>query len=176
MVVLDVTRPRWQKSWTPSHVTTLRYAHTRSGDFLIKLRRFEEGDLVYLGRQPADSMDPKTERIILQIKKPLGTGRLLLEGRDTKTIKEHVENCAPCHNPNVDLTQTAALLSLADEDLDQPCKIRDNTAVTNRTGPMLLCDNCNIGWYMKCLTPVLRKKSAGDWFCTRCPTTCTTPS
>jgi hypothetical protein len=28
------------------HRDTLRYAHTRSGDFLIKLCRFEEGDLV----------------------------------------------------------------------------------------------------------------------------------
>jgi hypothetical protein len=41
------------------HRNTLRSAHTRSGEFLPKLKRFEEGDLVYLRRQPADSMDPK---------------------------------------------------------------------------------------------------------------------
>jgi hypothetical protein len=40
------------------HRDTLHYAHTPAiGDFLIKLRRFEEGDL---RRQPTDSMDPKT--------------------------------------------------------------------------------------------------------------------
>jgi hypothetical protein len=83
------------------HCDTLRHAHTRSGEFLPKLKRFEEGDLVYLHRQPADSMDPKSGRIILRVNKVLGTRRLLLEGCDTKTIKEHMENCTPCHDPNI---------------------------------------------------------------------------
>jgi hypothetical protein len=117
-------------------------------------------------RQPADSMDPKSGRIILRVKKVLGTGRLLLEGRDTKTIKEHVENCAPCHNPNIDLFQNPAL---ADQDIDQACGVCQNTAVNRRTGTMLLCDNCNTGWHMKCLTPPVRKLPARDWFCFRCP-------
>jgi hypothetical protein len=148
------------------HRDTLRYAHTRSGEFLPKLKRFEEGDLVYLRRQLADSMDPKSGRIILRVKKVLGTGRLLIEGRDTKTIKEHVENCAPCHNPNIDLLQNPAL---ADVELDQACEVCQDTAANRRTGAMLLCDNCNTGWHMKCLTPPLRRKPAGDWFCSRCP-------
>jgi hypothetical protein len=59
------------------HRDTLRYAHTRSGEFLSKLKRFEAGDLVYLRRQPANSMDPRSGRIILRVKKVLGTGRLL---------------------------------------------------------------------------------------------------
>jgi hypothetical protein len=148
------------------HRNTLRYAHTRSGEFLPKLKRFEEGDLVYLRRQPADSMDPKSGRIILRVKKVLGTRRLLLEGRDTKTIKEHVENCAPCYNPNIDLFQNPAL---ADQEIDQACKVCQDTAVNRCIGAMLLRDNCNTSWHMKCLTPPLRKKPAGDWFCFRCP-------
>jgi hypothetical protein len=127
------------------HRDTLRYAHTRSGEFLPKLKRFEEGDLVYLRRQPADSMDPKSGRIILRVKKVLGTGRLLLEGRDTKTIKEHVENCAPCHNPNIDLFQNPAL---TDQEIDQACEVCQDTTVNRRTGAMLLCDNCNTGWHI----------------------------
>jgi hypothetical protein len=39
------------------HRDTLRYAHTRAGDYKPKLRRFEVGDLVYLKRQKANSMD-----------------------------------------------------------------------------------------------------------------------
>ncbi|GAQ80426.1 hypothetical protein KFL_000540030 [Klebsormidium nitens] len=46
------------------HRDILRYAHTRSGDFKPKLRRYEVGDLVYLRRQPADSLDPKVGRLI----------------------------------------------------------------------------------------------------------------
>jgi hypothetical protein len=30
------------------HRDTLRYAHTRTGDYKPKLKRFEAGDLVYL--------------------------------------------------------------------------------------------------------------------------------
>jgi hypothetical protein len=51
----------------------------------------------------------------------------------------------------------------------QTCEVCHDTAVNRRTGAMLLCDNCNTGWHMKCLTPPLRKKPAEDWFCSRCP-------
>jgi hypothetical protein len=51
----------------------------------------------------------------------------------------------------------------------QSCEVCHDTAVNSRTGVMLLCDNCNTGWHIKCLTPPLRKKPAEDWFCSRCP-------
>jgi hypothetical protein len=87
------------------HRDTLRYAQTRLGDYKLKLKRFEVGDLVYLKRQKADFMDPRVGRIILRIAKVEPNGRLLSEGRDCKQIRDHVENCAPCHNPNIDLWQ-----------------------------------------------------------------------
>jgi hypothetical protein len=49
----------------------------------------------------------------------------------------------------------------------QACQVCHDTAA--KPGAMPLCDNCNTGWHMKCLTPPLRKKPAGDWFCSRCP-------
>jgi hypothetical protein len=95
----------------------------------------------------------------------LGNGRLVLEGRDKKTIKEHVENCAPCHNPNIDLWQNP---ELAKGDTDQACQVchKITGGIT-----MLLCDKCNDGWHMKCLTPPLTRKPKGDWFCPRCEVT-----
>ena len=33
---------------------------------------------------------------------------------------------------------------------------------------MLLCDACNTGWHMHCLTPPLTKVPDGGWFCPRC--------
>jgi hypothetical protein len=62
------------------HRNKLRYTHTRSGHFKPKQHRFEVGDLVYLRRQPADSLDPKVGRLILRVKQDLGNGRLVLEG------------------------------------------------------------------------------------------------
>jgi hypothetical protein len=44
----------------------------------------------------------------------------------------------------------------------QTCEVCHDTAVNCRTGVMLMCDNCNTGWHMKCLTPPMRKKPAGD--------------
>jgi hypothetical protein len=87
------------------HRDTLRYAHTRLDDYKPKLKRFEAGDLVYLKRHKAVSMHMRVGRIILHITKVEPNGRLLLEGHDRKQIRDHVENCAPCHNPNIDLWQ-----------------------------------------------------------------------
>ena len=144
------------------HRDILRYAHTRSGHYKPKLRRYAVGDLVYIRRKQADSLDPKVGRIILRVKKVLGSGRLILEGRDQKTIKEHVENCAPCHNPNIDLWQNPAL---AAGDLDQACQVCHKASGGRH---MLLCDNCAEGWHMYCLTPPLARIPRGDWFCPRC--------
>jgi hypothetical protein len=69
------------------HRDTLRYAHTRAGDYKHKLRTFEAGDLVYLKRQKADSMDPRVGWIILRVVSVEGNGRVLLEGRDRKRIR-----------------------------------------------------------------------------------------
>ena len=146
------------------HRDTLRYSHKRSGDYKPKLKRFAIGDLVYLKRQKADSMDPKVGRIILQVVGVEPNGLLVLEGRDRKRIRDHVENCAPCYNPNIDLWQNP---ELAREDLDQECQVCHKTKVTPKH-KMLLCDKCNEGWHMKCLTPVLTKIPKGDWFCPRC--------
>jgi ribosomal protein L37AE/L43A len=147
------------------HRDTFRYAHTRSGDYKPKLKRFEIGDLVYLKRQKADSTDPRVGRIILRIAKVEPNGRLLLEGRDRKQIRDHVENCAPCHNPNIDWWQNP---QLAKHDLDQACQVCKKTSVKAGGLGMLLCDKCNEGWHMACLDPVVRKVPKGDWFCPKC--------
>jgi ribosomal protein L37AE/L43A len=110
-------------------------------------------------------MDPRVGRIILRITKVEGNGRLLLEGRDRKQIRDHVENCAPCHNPNIDLWQKP---QLANQDLDQACQNCKKTSIKAGGFGMLLCDKCNEGWHMNCLTPVVRKIPNGDWFCPRC--------
>ena len=54
-------------------------------------------------------------------------------------IKEHVKNCAPCHNAKIDLFKNPAL---ADAEIDRVCQ---DTAVNRRTGAMLLWDHCNTG-------------------------------
>jgi len=50
------------------HRNTLRYAHTWGGSYKPKVRQFDVGDFVYLQRQPNDTLDTSSGRIILRIK------------------------------------------------------------------------------------------------------------
>src|SRR3569623_2016598 len=109
-------------------------------------------------------MDPRVGRIILKVVGVQPNGILVLEGRDRKQIRDHVENCAPCYNPNIDLWQNP---QLAREYLDQECQICHKTKVTQKH-KMLLCDRCNEGWHMQCMTPAVTQVPKGDWFCPRC--------
>jgi hypothetical protein len=81
------------------HRDMLRYTKTRSGTFAPKLQRFIAEDSVYLKRQKADSLDPRVGRLVLRVKSVGSGSRLVLEGRDRKTVRDHVKNCAPCHLP-----------------------------------------------------------------------------
>jgi hypothetical protein len=47
------------------HRDTLRYAHTRLGDYIPKFKRFKVGDLVYLKRQKARKSGPRPETDIV---------------------------------------------------------------------------------------------------------------
>jgi hypothetical protein len=50
------------------HRNTLRYAHTRGGNYKPKVRHFDVGNFVYLQRQPNDTLDTFSSHIILRIK------------------------------------------------------------------------------------------------------------
>jgi hypothetical protein len=50
------------------HRDTLRYAHTRGGNYKPKVKQFDVGDFVYLQRQPNDTLDTSSNRTILRIK------------------------------------------------------------------------------------------------------------
>ncbi len=60
------------------HRDTLRYAHTRGGSYKPKVRHFDVGDFVYLQRQPNDTLDISSGRIILRIKAIMPSGMLEL--------------------------------------------------------------------------------------------------
>lgn len=51
-------------------------------------------------------------------------------------------------------------------DKDQACQVCGSTEA-NRLR-MLLCDGCDEGYHLKCLSPPLTSVPAGDWFCPQC--------
>jgi hypothetical protein len=115
------------------HRDMLRYTKTRSGTFAPKLQRFVAGDFVYLKRQKAYSLNPRVGRLVLRVKSVGSGGRLVLEGRDKKTARDHVENCAPCHLPNLDIWQNPKLVR---GDVDHSCQVCHQTT---SGATMLLC-------------------------------------
>jgi hypothetical protein len=86
------------------HQDTLRYAHTRGGNYKPKARQFDVGDFVYFQRQPNDTLDTSSSRTILKIKAIRPSGVLELQGTDGRIIWNHSKNCAPYHLPNLDFT------------------------------------------------------------------------
>jgi hypothetical protein len=67
------------------------------------------GHYVYLQQTVPTTLDVIASRTILQMRKVLAFGVLMLEGCDGVVWKDHVRNCAPCHLPNVDGTVDPSL-------------------------------------------------------------------
>ena len=143
------------------HRDTLRYARIRSGAYRPQLRRFRVGDYVYLQREAPTTLDVKAGRTILRVKDILPSGVLLLEGKDGQECRDNTKNCAPCHL----LIKGTVYPKLVVVPPGYKCVVsgekKDPTTI-------LLCDECQRGWHMACLTPPLSKLSEGGWICPRC--------
>ena len=147
------------------HRDTLRYARIRGGGYLPKLRKFEIGDFVYTQRfskTKEEALDPRARREILRVKEVRPTGVLFLQGKCGSTIAVRAEHCAPCHLANIDGTLDFTLRSTPENLACQICQFPDQEA------SMLLCDGCESGYHMHCLTPQLTSIPIGKWACPQC--------
>ena len=142
------------------HRDTLRYARIRSRAYRPQLRRFRVGDYVYLQREAPTTLDVKAGRTILRVKDILPSGVLLLEGKDGQECRDNTKNCAPCHLP-IEGTICPELAVV-------PAGYRCVVCGEKKGAATMLCDQCQRGWYMACLTPPLSMFSEGKWICPRC--------
>ena len=144
------------------HRDQRRYDHVRKTGYRPKERKFEVGDLAYLRRQPADKTDVSVTRGAYKVHQVGSNGRMVLQGADGTLFKEHIENCAPCHNPNIDLTIDPTLTTVTAGHACQICKS------PGRQAAMLLCDYCLEGYHMGCLEPAVKEVPKGVWLCPSC--------
>ncbi|GAQ89454.1 putative retrotransposon protein [Klebsormidium nitens] len=144
------------------HRDQRRYDHVRKTGYRPKVRKFEVGDLAYLRRQPADKTDVSVTREAYRVHQVGSNGRLVLQGADGTLFKEHIENCAPCHNPNIDTTIDPTLTTVTADHACQICKS------PGRQATMLLCDYCLEGYHMGCLEPAVKEVPKGVWLCSSC--------
>jgi hypothetical protein len=145
------------------HRDTLRYAKMREGGYVPKMRKFQVGDLVYhRKRNDPHTLEPKAQPHILMVCEVLGNGVLRLKGKCGRTVKVHVETCAPCHLSGV---KTEVDLSLAKPTRQTACEMCD---MPDQEAKMLLCDSCNRGFHMFCLKPSVKSVPKGRWECPEC--------
>jgi hypothetical protein len=145
------------------HRDSLRYAMVRSGSFQPTLVKFFPGQFVYVARPaPSNTLQVKARPEILRVVAVNSSGAVTLQGKCGTTIQQNVENLAPCFLPNIDPTVDPTLGHVPGS---HPCEV---CRFVNRPGKMLLCDNCNTGWHIDCLTPKLPSVPVGAWACPYC--------
>jgi hypothetical protein len=145
------------------HRDKLHYAKMRGGGLTSIVRKFAPGMYVYVRRlkEIKGGLSPLTKPAILKIKQVLGNGTLLLQGKCTSLIKAHVEQCAPCHLPNIDPRLDPELYR---PDRHSPCEV---CKMTHNFAEMLLCDRCNSGWHTFCMDPPV-SKDVDTFVCPHC--------
>jgi hypothetical protein len=117
---------------------------------------------VYLQQTAPTTLDVTARRIILRVREVLGSGVLLLEGRDGKFWKDHTRNCAPCHLPHIDGTVHPGTSYISAR---LKCRLCGSP---KRAATMVICDVCSTKWHLECLTPPLLEVPVGQWSCPVC--------
>ena len=83
---------------------------------------------------------------------------LVLRGRDGRVMTDHARNTTPCYLPDVSDEYDPAKVC---PEADHRCEVcrRIDSPYT-----MLLCDGCNLGYHMECLTSPRLEVPTGEWY------------
>ncbi|KAK3246820.1 hypothetical protein CYMTET_43656 [Cymbomonas tetramitiformis] len=143
------------------HRDTLHCEGRRGGGHEPKPHQFKVGDFVYIRQKPRSGMEVATKSAILKLVKIQRDGVVVLEDATKLREKSTVQSIAPCHlqvKDQYDCSAAVPSRHLACE----VCRKTDGEA------EMLLCDACNKGYHLWCLTPALDEVPEGEWLCPRC--------
>jgi transposase InsO family protein len=143
-----------------------RFRALRSGLYKPKVSMFEVGDYVFPlhpeDQIPGGALGMQVRDEVLRVVEVRDNGTLLLENQAGQRLVRHMEQCAQCHLTNIEGTvHPDAVLPSG----RYPCEICGDH---RRSGRMLLCDGCNLGYHTFCLTPPLSDIPAGTWICPTC--------
>ena len=146
---------------------TARFKALRSGKYHPKTHHFMAGDRVYLlppktSTTPGGALGIKASDEILTVNEVRDNGVIILQNQVGKEFRKHIEECAPCHLPNIDATVHP---DRADVPASQPC-VRCLSHLD--AAELLLCDGCNAGWHTYCLPEPLTAIPKNTWICPDC--------
>ncbi|XRB11143.1 reverse transcriptase [Pseudoscourfieldia marina] len=139
------------------HRDSLRYAAARYGAYRPKLRKYEEGDYVYVSKEARSTLEPHVARVILRVQgKGRAEGTYRLMGADGAQVTEHERNMAPCH------------LQMK-EGTTEPGAPRCSTCGgSHAPHQMLRCGGCEQRWHLACLPDLPGAWMERRWLCKAC--------
>ena len=145
------------------HRDAKRYALVRSGGWYPQLRKFTEGDYVYVRRpNQLSTLQIPAKQLILRVMQAKPSGAVMLQGRCGCIVRNHIRNLSRCHLPHIDGTLHPELARPEASLTCEKCGVPDDDVV------LLLCDICSMGWHGYCLQPPLLGPPKGDWICPNC--------
>ena len=112
-----------------------------------------------MGRQTLGTLDISTHPGVLQVTEVRSTRVLELRGSDGVRICGQVKNVAHFPVPVLDPVVDMGLVERVDPIHCQHCGRRSGES------KMVLCDVCNVGYHIWCLTPAMDDVPAGRWTC-----------
>ena len=140
-----------------------RYAYTRGGTYLSKLKQYRVGDIVYVKRRATDTLDCSASPIILHIIKIKPDYTLVLQGMDGCIIIDRARNTAPCYLPDVSDEYDPARCC---PEADHRCEVCHRIYSPDT---MLLGDGCNLGFHMEYMTSLMTEVIFGELYCPHYP-------
>ena len=138
-----------------------QYKRVRGSGWDRPKPRFKVGECVLVGRQTKGKLDIATHTEVLQVTEVKGNGLLELQGSDGVRICEQVKNAAHCSVPVLDPSVDTGLVDRVDPIHHHECGKRSDAP------RMVLCDVCNVGYHIWCVTPSFDNVPEGRWTCQR---------
>ena len=157
-VLRDAMPLAYERAVSEQRKQAIRFQRVRQRDLPPRQHRFRVGEYVYVSQRPVNTLDVRTSRRILRVRSIRPQGVLELEGADGQTVRVRMELCAPCRIPNL-VTSSDGVAA------DLECSICGSPSMAD---PMLLCDRCDRGYHIHCLTPPLEAVPSGPWCCPQC--------
>ena len=117
------------------------------------------GDFVYKKRRATNTLDCSASQVILQVIQIKPDYTLVLRDRDGRMMSDRARSTTPCYLPDVSDEYDPAKVRPEADHRCEVCRRMDSQDT------MLLCDGCNLGYHMECLTPPMLEVPMGEWYC-----------
>ena len=136
-----------------------RYRLVRGGGWDRPKASFAPGDYVMIRQKTKNTLEAISRPHVLRVVEVRDSGVVVMEGSDAARREEQVKNVAHCPLPILDTRLYPGRYFRAPTKQCRVCGER------RRGSKMVLCDTCQDGFHLWCLSPPLLQVPDGPWKC-----------